>query len=193
MTVFASLKSPSAPKLKNAFTPIACRSATGRQLRDVPQRGDLLDVGLERRGALLFDGGFVHAAGVVVADLLRGGVAVPGGRLEHAAQHLAVAVLELVESAPSRLIGRNRVVRDPAAARELVEVAAGINGRFMALRSSPVAELDLIGARGAGAWARSSAVAPGSATKTSATRNRRRVFSGMLRFSCVEVTIGGCL
>ena len=85
-----------------------------------------------RLRALRLDPGLVHARRVVVADprldrrprprrVLR--------RLEDLVQVLAVPLGELVEAAPARLVGRDRVGLAPAAARELVEVHAGVDRR----------------------------------------------------------------
>ena len=49
-------------------------------------------------------------------------------RLEDVAQHGVVALLQLVEPAVARLVAGQRVALDPPAARELIEVGAGVGG-----------------------------------------------------------------
>src|SRR5204862_2141328 len=88
-----------------------------------------LEIRGHRRSPLRLDGRLRHAAGVVVADLaqLRRG---PRLRrvLENVAQDGVVAILQLVEASVARPVGGDGIVLDPPAARELVEVAAGIRG-----------------------------------------------------------------
>src|SRR5581483_5465969 len=45
-------------------------------------------------------------------------------------KHLLVVVLQFGESAPPRTIGGQRVVGDPGAASVLIEINAGVDGRF---------------------------------------------------------------
>src|ERR1700686_5509490 len=71
---------------------------------------------------------FVHAGGVIVADLLIDGGAIgrrPRSVLEDLAFDLEVALTEFIEAAPARLVGWDGVLRVPGAARVLIEVRAG--------------------------------------------------------------------
>ena len=100
-----------------------------RQIARAGQGGDLLQRRLEGRRALRIDRVFVHARGVVVADLpgvnIRARVA--SGVFQDAAEGDVVAFLQLLAAAPRRSIGRNRLVLRPPSARELVEVHARIH------------------------------------------------------------------
>jgi len=67
----------------------------------------------------------------VVADLLEVSCAAGGRRrgvFEDVAQDRAVAFFQLVEPAPTRLVGRDRIAGHPPAARELVEIDAWAGG-----------------------------------------------------------------
>ena len=100
-----------------------------RQVAVRAQRGDLVEVRRQRRGAACLDGFLVHAGAEVVADLLLAGVAAVGafGQVfEDAPQVAAVVQRQLAVDGPARLVGRDRVVLHPAAAGVLVEVDAGI-------------------------------------------------------------------
>ena len=92
--------------------------------------GDEAEAGDGGGDAGLVDGGGVHAGGEVVTDLLLDGVAVLGGGcvLEDAPEELLVLVGELAVDAPGGLVGGDGVVLLPAAAGELVEVDAGVDG-----------------------------------------------------------------
>ena len=86
--------------------------------------------GRDRPQTLGLDGGFVHAGGVVVADLgFDGRTRGPGGLrlLEDGVELLAIALGQLVEAAPARLVGGDRVGLAPAPAGEGVEVHAGVD------------------------------------------------------------------
>jgi hypothetical protein len=92
-------------------------------------RGHAVEVRVERRGPEALDGPFIHARHEVVADLLLGRVP-PRGLLrelvEDAPEESLVVLAELAEHVPARLVRRQRVVLDPAAARVLVEIHARI-------------------------------------------------------------------
>ena len=124
-----ALSRSATPKRKSAGTPIVV------QMRDEHRQ----IVGVERaprwspdRGASgasagRFDRRLVHAGGVVVGRLLRDrGPRVARRRFEDAAQDREVAILHLGEASVRPPIGGHRVLRDPAAAGELVEVGARI-------------------------------------------------------------------
>ncbi len=91
---------------------------------------DVRRAGIGGLDAGFVDGGGVHAGGEVVADLLLDGVAVFSGGcvLQDAPEELLVVVGELGVDAPGGLIGGDGVVLLPAAAGELVEVDAGVDG-----------------------------------------------------------------
>ena len=95
-----------------------------------------LKVRLQRLHPLAFDGGFVHAAGVEVADFLdvgaggRGVTALGdgGGAFFQDDVHGGlVAFVESVETAPARLVRRDGVVLEPGAVGEVVEIVARLD------------------------------------------------------------------
>src|SRR5271169_1882407 len=91
---------------------------------------DALEVWLQGFGARFFDGTFVHATGVVVADLLLIGAsagAVGRRLLENVAHDVFAALLQFVEAAPAGAVGGNRVLRLPLAAGVGVKIVAGID------------------------------------------------------------------
>ncbi len=112
------------------------RGAAAGQIGDDPgdvrftlDRRNAVEIGLERRRALGFDGRFVHARRVIVAHLLFEGTASGLGRrgvVQDLAQDIAIAVLQGVETAPARLVGRDRIGSHPGAARVAIEVHTGI-------------------------------------------------------------------
>src|SRR5579863_5578907 len=88
---------------------------------------DGIQRGFDGVDTVSIDALFVHARGVEVADLLiDGGAASRGlrGFLQDLALDPQVALVELVEAAPARLVGRDGVLRAPIAARVLIEVRA---------------------------------------------------------------------
>src|SRR5262245_47382617 len=98
-------------------------------LVDAGEAANRIDLGLERAEPELVDRPLVHARGEIVADLSRDRVARFGRVcriLQDAPEVATVVVPELRVDAPAGLIGGNRVVLPPAAARVLVEVGAGI-------------------------------------------------------------------
>jgi hypothetical protein len=104
-----------------------------RQFRLVLQRGDLGQLGVQRRDAQLLQAGFVHEAGVEVADALRVGALgrVAGGDfLDDAAQLRQGVFLQLVEGAPARLVGRDLVVCSHLPFRYSKKSSCGAHGRF---------------------------------------------------------------
>ena len=109
---------------------LGVRGEQRRQVGGTRQCANAIEVLLERRETLGVDRFLVHAARVVVANPARVGVGRVGlrGRLEDVAQHGVVTLLQLVKPPVARLIARQRVRLDPAAAHELVEVAAGVGG-----------------------------------------------------------------
>ncbi len=93
------------------------------------QSGDGVEVSFDRRDAALFDSGGIHAGREEIADLARHGVAlrVVGRRLfEDVVERLAVPLGELVEAAPGRLVGWDRILCEPGSAGVLVEVDARV-------------------------------------------------------------------
>src|ERR1019366_7790805 len=92
--------------------------------------GNTIEVVLQWLGARFFDGTFVHAAGIVIADLLLvGAPARPVDRrlFENVAHNVFAALLQFVEAAPGRAVGGNRVLRLPLAARVGVKIVAWIH------------------------------------------------------------------
>jgi hypothetical protein len=101
------------------------------KVRGALQGGDFIEARLERFGAGLFDGGFIHAGGEVVADFLLQGSALGGGFggfVEDAPEVALIVVGELGVDVPAGLVGRDGVQLVPVAAGEFVEVDAGVGG-----------------------------------------------------------------
>ncbi len=92
---------------------------------------NLIQLWLQRRGAKLFHGRLIHARGKKVTNFLLRGRA-PGGFLREIIQNTpkeALIVLgQFSVDAPTRLVGRNRVVLHPAAAGVNVEVHTRVRG-----------------------------------------------------------------
>ena len=99
----------------------------GRQAVRAGERLDARQLGCERRQALGFDAGLVHATRVEIADLASGRIGLGGGLFQNRAQLLPVEFGEHIEPSPAPAIGRDRVLVDPIAAREFVEIIAGGN------------------------------------------------------------------
>jgi hypothetical protein len=105
------------------------RRHRGAQAARVLGLGDVVEQRLHAVEAALLDRRGVEARRVVVAELLRDRVGRRGGGLvEDRALGGEVALAQLAEAAPARSIGRDRVGGQPAAARELEEVAARVGG-----------------------------------------------------------------
>jgi hypothetical protein len=104
----------------------------GLKGRQIGNGGDTLKFFVERLGAGGFDGGFVHAASVVIPDFLPRGARLRGlvrrGLLENLAQDFFVAVIDLFTDSPRGVIGGNGIVFHPAAGREGKEVGARRDG-----------------------------------------------------------------
>ena len=97
------------------------------------ERGNAVELGLERGNSQLVHGGRVHAAGVFIADFLlvggaRGGGRGRGGLLENLPEVQAVQLEELGEAAIAGLVGGQRIALEPAVATEAVKVVAGVYG-----------------------------------------------------------------
>ena len=97
----------------------------------VLQRGDGIELGLDRVEAGLLDGRLVHARGVQVADLLldRAGLragCILCGRLHDVMLGIEAVLAQLVEGAPAGAVGRDRVGGDPLGVDEFVEIRAGL-------------------------------------------------------------------
>jgi len=98
--------------------------------------GDALDVldaaklRVERLESLGLDRRLVHAARVEVTDLLLvralGRHPIFRRPLQNLAQDLAVPLLELAEPAPTGVLGRHGILRQPSAVGVFVEVGAGL-------------------------------------------------------------------
>ena len=94
----------------------------------VGNRGDPVELFLERRDPGRFDRGLVHAARVEIRELSLLGTR--GSRLSHRqllqglVQDLAVPLVQFVERAPARVVGGDRVLLEPPAVGVPVEVAA---------------------------------------------------------------------
>jgi hypothetical protein len=102
-----------------------------RQFIGIDERIDGRQVVGERHESLVLDRRVVHARGVVVGGPLAiRWTRVGRRRFEDTPQDQEVALLDLREAADRTAIRRNRVLRDPAAARVLVEVGAGF-GRLV--------------------------------------------------------------
>src|SRR5208282_544517 len=89
-----------------------------------------LEILFQRLGASFFDGTFVHAAGVVVADLLLIGASAGAlGRrfFKNVAHDVFAALLQFVKAAPTGAVGGDRVLRLPLAAGVGVKIVAGID------------------------------------------------------------------
>src|ERR1043165_1664623 len=90
---------------------------------------DAVKLRLERRVAGLLDGRLVHAARVVVGELLlvaaRLEVLPLGQVFENQVELFRVGVAQLLEAPPARVGGGDRVLRNPPAVGALVEVLAG--------------------------------------------------------------------
>ena len=93
--------------------------------------GDGLERRLNRLRAKLVGQIHIHAGGKVVAVLLlQRSLRSVGRSLQFLVEQVVVALGQLVEPSPSRLVRRNRVVLLPVAAGVLIEVGAGI-GRLV--------------------------------------------------------------
>src|SRR6185312_241745 len=97
-----------------------------REIAEVGERGDPVERRLQRRRAARVDARFIHAAGVVVADLLRVRVARLRRVLEDLAETGFVLLLQPFGDAPRGAIGRDWLVLRPPAAGVGIEVGAGI-------------------------------------------------------------------
>src|ERR1700735_657624 len=91
---------------------------------------DRLQSAQRRLVAQRIDGCGVHARGVVVANLLLDGSPVGslGVSLQDAPQELLIVIAELGVNAPPSLVSGDGIILHPAAAAELIEVRAGVNG-----------------------------------------------------------------
>src|SRR6185295_14826467 len=95
----------------------------------VRERGDRVEIALQRSEPGPLDGVEVHAGLEVVADLAldRGALAIgPRRLLEQAPEEALIVLVELAVDAPARLVGGDRVALLPAVARVGVEVGAGV-------------------------------------------------------------------
>ena len=107
------------------------RSKQGGQFARGFVAGNALELGLELGKTGLVDGGSVHTAGVLVADLLFVGRAGSrdGRRLfENLAKMLAIELGKLGEAAVRGLVGGEGIAGKPTIATVAVEILAGIDG-----------------------------------------------------------------
>ncbi len=91
---------------------------------------DALEIVLQRLRTGLLDGPFIHAAGVVIADLLFVEAAartVDRRLLENVAHNILAALRKFVEAPPGGTVGGNRILRHPLAARVGIKVVAGVD------------------------------------------------------------------
>src|SRR5689334_6222169 len=89
---------------------------------------EAIEFRLERRKSLRVESLLVHTSGVIIADLLRVGVAIGSGLcglFQNLMEGFAIALRQFVEAAPMRLVGWDRIGFHPGTARVLVEVLAG--------------------------------------------------------------------
>ena len=152
--MLASLKSASAPKLKNALTPMEWSSArsAGRS------RGPV-------SAAILFSAGSSGAAPLPLIALFRPCSSRSNrrssgcprrsrcGRLLDAPQRRVVSLLKFLGAAPCRAVRRDRLVLGPAATGELVEVRAGIHAAVQELQVEPNTDADDAGREAVLVWA----------------------------------------
>src|SRR5690606_26909678 len=94
------------------------------------ERGDAVQLRLDRRDAGGFDLRLVHAGGVQVADQLldAGGAGLGGGGLDDAVAGGLGALVQHLEAAPAGLVPRHRIGGQPLAVDEVGEVVADVLG-----------------------------------------------------------------
>src|SRR5439155_25385690 len=84
-----------------------------------------------QRGCSSFIHGlFIHAGSVVIADLLHEGGAlriIDCCFLQDVMEYLAIVFNQLTETAPARLVRRNRIVTAPSTTCILIEILTGIH------------------------------------------------------------------
>ena len=98
-----------------------------RQASFVFDGGDPLEFGLEGGGSEGVDARFIHARCPIITHLLFDGRAVRRGLgvlLGNLVQNIAIVLLQFIEAAPGRLVGRNGIVLQPGAASVLIEIGA---------------------------------------------------------------------
>ena len=100
---------------------------------------DFVELVLQWLGAHRFDRLFVHSAGVIVSDLLcfRCELRIDRGfrrLLGNDVQRVAVALDQLIESAPSGIFRRDLGAFDPRAVGIAEEIVTGLHGRIHVLR-----------------------------------------------------------
>jgi hypothetical protein len=102
-----------------------------RQVVGIDERIDGRQIAGERHESLALDRRVVHARSVEVGGPLTiRWTGVGRRRFEDTAQDQKIALLDLREAAERTAVRRDRVLRNPAAARVLVEVGAGF-GRLV--------------------------------------------------------------
>src|SRR5690242_15416926 len=100
-----------------------------RQVTFVLDTSDPVELWLQRRRSLPFDGILIHAGGVVIADLLVYRAAfriVCRSFLENVAKDKAIALGQFSVAAIGTLICRDWILLEPSAAGVLIEIPAGI-------------------------------------------------------------------
>ncbi|MNU85269.1 hypothetical protein D3C71_750070 [compost metagenome] len=114
---------------------IALRVAVAQIVTDgggVVQRGNLVQLRLQRRDAGSFDGGFVRTGLPDVADLRfhRTGVSLGSSSLlDQCVLHFQRALAQDLEAAPGSLVARHRIGLEPLAVDEAIEVRTRLDGR----------------------------------------------------------------
>ena len=88
---------------------------------------DALHFLFQRRSAFFLDGAFVHARGVERAYQSFSWRLRRARLREDVAQNVEIALEQFAEPSPERLVGGNRIVLHPRAARVLVKIDAGID------------------------------------------------------------------
>src|SRR4029077_12549315 len=94
------------------------------KLRDIRDRCDALELRLERLDAGSLNGVCTHARRVEIADLLVNRALAglgDGRRFQDLPQDLLIVILERIETAPTGVLGLNRIALDPAAAGVIEE------------------------------------------------------------------------
>src|ERR1700733_1689394 len=107
-------------------------------------RGDAVELRLQRGDAFCVHGFFVHAGTVEITDALIDTVATrSAGRrlLQNVVLDAAIAFANFTETAPSRLVRRNLGALDPVATGVLVEIHARIDAPVDGIETGTISSL----------------------------------------------------